>query len=80
MIEGASRMLHAEQIEELITVVSALDRAALVQHLRSYQASFPVDFTREFLERQPVDRLRHLFVAMCLQQQRLPQLESSDPA
>jgi hypothetical protein len=70
-------MLHAEQIEELITVVSALDRGALVQHLRDYQASFPVDFTREFLEQQSVDRLRHLYLAICLQQQRLPRLDST---
>jgi hypothetical protein len=70
-------MLQAEQIEELITVVAALDHDALVQHLRDYRASFPVDFTREFLEQQSLDRLRHLFVAMCLQQQRLPRLDST---
>jgi hypothetical protein len=76
-MEGARRLLQAEQIEELITVVSALDRAALMQHLRDYRASFPVDFTREFLEQQSEERLRHLFVAICLQQQRLPQIDSS---
>ena len=71
-------MLHTEQIEELITVVAALDRDALVRRLRDYQASFPVDFTREFLEQQSDERLRHLFVAMCLQQQRLPRTDSAD--
>jgi hypothetical protein len=70
-------MLHAEQIEELITVVAALDHDALVQHLRNYPARFPIDFTREFLEKQSIDRLRHLFVAMCLQQQHLPRFESN---
>jgi hypothetical protein len=31
-----------------------------------------VDFTADFLNRLPVDRLRHIFVAMCLQSQRMP--------
>jgi hypothetical protein len=73
-------MLQAEQIEELIAEVSALDRGALVRQLRTYRASFPVDFTREFLEQQSVDRLRHLLVAICLQQRRPPRVESSTAA
>lgn len=68
-------MLQSNQIEELISVVSALNRESLVEQFHSYQASFPLDFTREFLERQPVERLRHLFVALCLQQQRLPAID-----
>jgi hypothetical protein len=67
-------MLQSEQVEELITLVSSLDRAALVTHLRTYRANFPVDFTADYLNRLPVDKLRHIFVGMCLQSQRMPDL------
>ena len=73
-------MLQTEQVEELITVVAGLDRQALVEQFRNFRASFPIDFTREFLERQPEDRLRHLFVALCLQQQRMPELAVPEAA
>ena len=53
-----------------------MDRDTLIDQFCSYQGSFPIDFTREFLDRQSVDRLRHLFVALCLQQQRLPELSA----
>ena len=65
-------MLQSHQIEELVTLVSGLDRDSLVHHLRSYRANFPVDFTSEYLARLPVDKLRHIFVGMCLQTQRMP--------
>jgi hypothetical protein len=65
-------MLHAQQIDDLITLVSALDRDALLDQFHSYRASFPVDFTDDFLAEMPLDRMRHIFVAMCLQTQRLP--------
>ena len=65
-------MLQSHQIEELMTLVSSLDRAALVNHFRTYRASFPVDFTADYLDRMPVEKLRHIFVAMCMQSQRMP--------
>ena len=66
-------MLLSEQVEELITVVSALDRPALVRQFQDYPSRFPLDFTTEFLDNQPVERLRHLFLAVCLQTQRMPE-------
>ena len=69
-------MLEASQVEELICVVSAMDRPVLVSQFRAYRASFPVDFTDDFLEHTPVERLRHIFVALCLQCQHVP---PSDP-
>ncbi len=71
-------MLHANQVEELILVVSSLDRAGLVRQFRQYPASFPVDLTSDFLEVQPLDRLRHLFVALCLQSQKMPELAAGE--
>jgi hypothetical protein len=67
-------MLHAEQVEELICLVSSLGRQDLVEQFRSYQSTFPVDFTADFLETQPVDRLRHIFLAVCLQSKQMPEM------
>jgi len=73
-------MLQSEQIEELISLVSALDREALVRQFTAYRGAFPVDFTNEFLTTQSLERLRHIFVALCLQSQRMPEFPAYAPA
>jgi len=67
------KMLQSTQVEELITVVSSLDRTALVRQFREYPSRFPLDLTQDFLDKQPLERLRHLFLAICLQSQRMPE-------
>lgn len=73
-------MLQTEQVEELISVVGGLDRQAIIEQFRTFQASFPIDFTHEFLNQAPVERLRHLLAALCLQQQRMPEIVASQEA
>lgn len=65
-------MFQSGEIEELICLVSALDRDALIEQFHSYQAGFPIDFTPEFLQQTSLERLRHIFVALCLQCRRMP--------
>jgi len=65
-------MLMPCQIEELIELVSSLDRPALLRQFDQYQATFPLDFTHDFLNDLPLERLKHIFVAVCLQSQRMP--------
>jgi len=65
-------MLATDQVEEMICLVAAMDRAALVEHFNDYHATFPLDFTEQFLRETSLDRLRHIFVALCLQQQHVP--------
>jgi len=65
-------MLEAHQVEELICLVSSLDKATITQQFLNFRGDFPVDFTPEFLDKLPLERLRHIFVALCLQVQRLP--------
>ena len=67
-------MLQTAEIENLVNLVCALDRAMLIEQFHAYRATFPIDFTPEFLNRLPLERLRHIFVAMCLQNQRLPEI------
>lgn len=73
-------MIYSQQVEELITMAASLDKPALMRQFREYPASFPVDFTPDFLDRQPLERLRHLFVAMCLQSRQLPHGPGNGPA
>ena len=73
-------MLQTHQIDELLTLAACLDRDALVDQFHNYRASFPVDFTDSFLSELPVDRLRHIFVALCLQSQQMPGIETADAA
>ncbi len=67
-------MLPALQVEEILTVVSNLDRPALIRQFSEYPSPFPIDFTPEFLNHQPLERLRHIFVALCLQAQKMPDI------
>ena len=73
-------MLDAHQVEELICLVSAMDRPELVRQFRSFRGPFSVDFTDAFLQNTPVERLRHIFVALCLQCQHLPEFDVAPPA
>ena len=70
-------MLQAQQVEELVNLVTSMSRECVIDQFRSYRASFPVDFTREYLEQQDTEQLKHLFLAMCLQSQRMPELPAA---
>jgi hypothetical protein len=67
-------MLASDQVEELICLVAAMDRRMLVEQIHEYHATFPLDFTADFLSTVSLDRLRHIFVALCLQQQHVPDI------
>lgn len=73
-------MLQSEQIEELISLVAAMDRPTLIRLLAEHRGNFPLDFTPQFLETIALDRLRHIFVALCLQCQRMPQPAATSAA
>jgi hypothetical protein len=73
-------MLQAEQIEELILLISAMDRPTLIAQLTHYRTDFPLDFTRQFLDEVDLDRLRHIFLAICLHHQHAPELSASHAA
>ena len=70
-------MMQSEQVEELVCLISSLDRPALIHHLLEFRANFPVDFSPEFLDVQTVERLGHLLFALCMQSQHIP--EFSEP-
>lgn len=71
-------MLQAHQVEELLCVVSRMDRSAIARHLREFRGSFPVDLTPDFVATADLDRLRHIFLALCLQARQMPEIDDED--
>ena len=71
-------MLQGHQVEELVCIVSRMDRDDIARRLREFRAGFPVDFTPQFIETTDLERLRHIFLALCLQTHHLPEIESED--
>ena len=67
-------MLHSEQVEELVCLISSLDRPALTRQLLDFSGNFPVDFTPEFVAAQSTERLQHLLFALCMQCQYIPDM------
>ncbi len=73
-------MLNAHQVEELICIVSSMDRPGLTHHLLQFRGSFPVDFTVEFLDNLSLERIRHIYVALCMQNHHLPATQLTNAA
>lgn len=65
-------MLQPQEIEDLLCLVASLDRASLIEQFKTCHTSFPLDFTDEFLRNTPLERLKHIFVAICLQSHQNP--------
>jgi hypothetical protein len=55
-----------QPVERLVSRISRLGRAACVAEIRRIDRP-RLDFTDDFLQRQPLDRLRHILVAAILQ-------------
>ena len=70
-------MLKPTQLDDLVCLISSLDRGALLEQFHTYPARFPVDFTDQYLNTLSVDRLRHIFLAMCIQNERMPDLRAA---
>jgi hypothetical protein len=63
-------MLASEHVDEVICKVAEWDRDTLTSEFLSFKSRFPLDFTPEYLSALPVDRLRHIFLAIWLQNQK----------
>ncbi len=65
-------MLRHEHIDDLICQLASCDRETLTREFISFNSTFPIDCTPEFLATLSDDRLRHIFLAICVQNRRLP--------
>ena len=65
-------MLASDQVDELICTLASWDRQTLTEQFLNFDSKFPLDITPKFLSQMDEDRLRHAFLAVCLQNQKLP--------
>ena len=50
-------------VEALAEQIASMTRQDVTDRLLTFPADFPVDFTREYLDRLPLERLQHLLMA-----------------
>jgi hypothetical protein len=66
-------MLASDQIDEAICLLATWDRQTLISEFLAFHSNFPVDLTPEYLAKMSDENIRHVFLAMCLQNQRVPE-------
>ena len=55
--------MDPEDMEQLVAQIAGMGRQEVTDRLLHFPASFPMDFTREYLDRLPLERLQHLLMA-----------------
>jgi hypothetical protein len=56
-------MKNADDYEAIAAEVCRLDRASLIDQLIHFDGQLHLDFSPEYLESCPTDRMRHILVA-----------------
>jgi hypothetical protein len=69
-------MLTPQKSDHVLRIIERLDRRQIIQQMRGCTARFPIDLTDEWLQTQPVEELRHVYAAICIQCDVMPE----DPA
>ncbi len=57
-------------MEQMVDRIAGLSRAEATEQLLGFKADFPMDFTRDYLDRLPLERLQHLLLAAHLYRSR----------
>ena len=65
-------MLASDEVEGLICQLATWDRTTLTDRFLNFDSRFPLDITPQFLSQMSDEHLRHVFLAVCLQNQKLP--------
>ena len=61
-----------DPVDDLICLIATWDHETLKRQFLAFRGSFPVDLTPAFMDTLSVDRLRHIYLALCLQNRRPP--------
>ena len=56
-------MASRNYFEQTATSLSSLNREELKRRIKNFKGRFRLDFTDDYLENLPVDRLRHVLLA-----------------
>jgi len=63
VFEKGSKMNRRMYLEKTASSVASLDRNELTRRIRGFKGRFKLDFTSDYLQKQSVDRLRHILLA-----------------
>ena len=55
--------------EHVVTSISRMDKAELKHRIKGFPGRFRLDFTDDYLNAAPVDRLRHILLAAVMNDQ-----------
>lgn len=56
--------MHSEfSFEQSCLAIAVMDKQEVIMQLLGFQGPLKLDFTRDYLESLPVDRLRHILLA-----------------
>ena len=56
--------MRSKRIDTNTDRIAAMDRTALTRAILSVECDFPVDLTEEFLARQSLEKLQHIYLAL----------------
>jgi hypothetical protein len=71
-------MWRTQQFDKIACLIARMDRPSVARNLRNFRAGFPVDLTAAFIESTDLDRLRHIYLALCLQARQMPDTHYAD--
>jgi hypothetical protein len=63
-------MVAKEHFEQTAVSLSSLGRDELKRRIKNFNGRFRLDFTDDYLENLPVDRLRHVLLAALINNKR----------
>ncbi len=58
--------MAGDRMDTTLADVASMDRATLSRTILSLDCDFPLDFSEGQLERLSLEKLRHVYVALCL--------------
>jgi len=56
-------MFSDRKLDKVTTSIARLGRDELTKKIKNFRGRFQLDFTDDFLQKTPVDRLRHILLA-----------------
>jgi hypothetical protein len=56
-------MVSRDNFEQAATAIARLNRDQLTTRIKHFHGRFKLDFSRDYLASQPIDRLRHILLA-----------------
>ena len=60
-----SLFMGAKRKDSSTPELATMDRRALVEAILSIECDFPIDLTEEYLQGLTLEKLRHVYVALC---------------